>query len=66
MASESDTDQIRNIFQISRTGAILRCSEIMIDSGRRDLAKQILSTTHIDRNRLAELKSQSEQGESYG
>jgi len=66
MDSETDTIQIKKVFQISRTGAILRCSEIMIDSGRKDLAKQILSTTRIDRDRLAELKAQSMEGEGNG
>jgi len=31
----------------------------MVDSGRKDLAKQILTTTHIDRQRLTELKALS-------
>jgi hypothetical protein len=52
-----DTKQIRDAFLKSRTGAILRCAEIMIDLNRKDLAKQILSTTNIDRQRLVELKS---------
>jgi hypothetical protein len=53
------TNQVRDAFLKSRAGAILRCAEIMADSGRKDLAKQILSATHIDRQRLMELKSQS-------
>jgi len=56
---QEDTKQIRDTFLKSRTGAILRCAEIMVDSGRKDLAKQILSTTKIDRERLIELKSLS-------
>jgi hypothetical protein len=51
--------QMREAFQKSRVGAVLRCTEIMIDSGRKDLAKQILATTHIDRSKLAELKAQT-------
>jgi len=56
---QKDNKQIRDTFLKSRTGAILRCAEIMVDSGRKDLAKQILTTTHIDRQRLDELKAQS-------
>ena len=43
-------------FLKSRNGAILRCAEIMVDAGRKDLAKQILLVTHIDTKRLKELK----------
>jgi len=56
---QEDNKQIRDTFLKSRAGAILRCAEIMVDSGRSDLAKQILNTTHIDRRRLEELKAQS-------
>jgi len=56
---QEDTKQARDAFLKSRAGAILRCAEIMVDSGRKDLAKQILSTTHIDQQRLMELKLQS-------
>ena len=56
-----DTKQIRDAFLKSRAGAILRCADIMADSGRKDLARQILSTTRIDRQRLMELKLQSSQ-----
>jgi hypothetical protein len=56
---QEDTNQIRDTFLKSRAGAILRCAEIMVDSGRKDLARQILSTTRIDRQRLMELKRQS-------
>ncbi len=62
MGDESEgTKQIRDAFLKSRAGAILRCAEIMVDSGRKDLAKQILSATQIDRRRLMELKQQSSQ-----
>jgi len=56
---QENTKQIRDAFLKSRAGAILRCAEIMVDSGRKDLARQILSTTRIDRQRLMELKLQS-------
>jgi len=46
-------------FLNSRNGAILRCAEIMVDSGRKDLAKQILSTTKIDRKRLEEIMAKN-------
>ena len=49
---------LKEVFLKSRNGAVLRCAEIMVDSGRKDLAKQILSTTQIDRARLAEIMSQ--------
>jgi len=50
--------KIREIYHKSRNWAILRCSEIMMDCGRKDLARQILFTTRIDLQRLKELKSQ--------
>jgi hypothetical protein len=56
---QNDNKLTRDVFLKSRTGAILRCAEIMIDSGRKDLAKQILTATHIDRQRLTELKALS-------
>jgi hypothetical protein len=48
--------QVRDEFLKSRNGAIVRCTSIMIESGRKDLAKQILSTTHIDKSRFEEIK----------
>ena len=48
-----------DVFLRSRNGAILRCAAIMVDSGRKDLAKQILLTTKIDCKRLAEIKAQN-------
>jgi hypothetical protein len=51
--------QIRDEFLKSRNGAIVRCASIMVNSGRKDLAKQILSTTHIDRTRFREIKIQN-------
>jgi hypothetical protein len=58
MDDKEQAKQVREEFQKSRVGAVLRCTEIMIDSGRKDLAKQILSTTKIGRDQIAELKSQ--------
>jgi len=49
----------RDAFIKSRNGAILRCAEIMVDSGRKDLAKQILNTTHIDLKQLARIIAQT-------
>ena len=51
--------QIRDEFLKSRNGAIVRCAGIMVDSGRKDLAKQILTTTKIDKERFAEIKMQN-------
>jgi len=56
---EDNDKQIIDEFLKSRNGAIVRCASIMIDSGRKDLAKQILSTTKIDKNRFAEIKMQN-------
>jgi hypothetical protein len=50
---------IRDEFLKSRNGAIVRCASIMVNSGRKDIAKQILSTTKIDRNRFKEIKTQN-------
>lgn len=57
MSEQERKLQIRDTFQKSREGAILRCTNIMIQSGRKDLAKQILETTKIDRNELAKIKA---------
>jgi hypothetical protein len=59
MNDQENKEQIKDTFIKSRNGAILRCAGIMIDSGRKDLAKQILDTTKIDRNRFEKIKSQS-------
>jgi len=59
MSEQEDTEQIKDTFKNSRTGAILRCAGIMVDSGRKDLAKQILTTTKIDRSRFEEIKAQN-------
>jgi hypothetical protein len=58
MDNEHD-NQIRDEFLKSRNGAIIRCASIMIDSNRKDLAKQILSTTQIDQKRFNEIKMQN-------
>jgi len=58
---QEDGKQARDAFLKSRAGAILRCAEIMADSGRKDLARHILSATRIDRQRLLELKRQTSQ-----
>jgi len=51
--------QIRDEFLKSRNGAIVRCVSIMVESNRKDLAKQILSTTKIDRNQFEKIKMQN-------
>jgi len=52
-------EQIRDEFLKSRNGAIIRCASIMIESNRKDLARQILDTTKIDRNRFEKIKRQN-------
>ena len=59
MSDQDNTKQIRDEFLKSRDGAIVRCASIMVDSGRKDLAKQILDTTKIDRTRFEEIKRQN-------
>jgi len=59
MNEQENTEQIKNTFLISLVGAIVRCASFLIDSGRKDLAKQILATTKIDRNRFQEMKAQN-------
>jgi hypothetical protein len=56
---KDDFKQVKDTFLKSRAASILRCAEIMAVSGRKDMAKHILVTTHIDRQRLEELKTQS-------
>jgi hypothetical protein len=51
--------QIRDEFLKSRNGAIVRCASIMVNSGRKDLAKQIITTKKIDRTRFREIKNQN-------
>jgi len=52
-------EHIRDEFLKSRNGAILRCVSIIVELNRRDLAKQILSTTKIDRKQFEEIKRQN-------
>jgi len=59
MNEQEDKEQIKDAFLKSRDGAIVRCTGIMINSGRKDLAKQILLTTKIDRSRFEEIKAQN-------
>jgi len=59
MSEQESPEQIKDAFKKSRNGAILRCASIMIDSGRKDLAKQILTTTKIDRSRFEEIKAEN-------
>jgi len=59
MSDLEEKIQIKDTFLKSRNGAIVRCVSIMVDSGRKDLAKQILMTTQIDRSRFEEIKAQN-------
>jgi len=56
---EKHDNQIKDEFLKSRDGAIVRCTSIMIDANRMDLAKQILLTTKIDKKRFEEIKRQN-------
>jgi len=57
--TDDENQQMRDEFLKSRNGAIVRCVSIMVDSGRKDLAKQILSTTKIDKNKFNQIKTQN-------
>ena len=59
MSEQENKEQIQKTFLISRNGAIIRCASIMVTSGRKDLAKQILNTTHIDHKKFEELKAEN-------
>jgi hypothetical protein len=59
MSDQDNTKQIRDEFLKSRAGAIVKCASIMVDSGRKDIARQILDTTKIDRTRFEEIKRQN-------
>jgi hypothetical protein len=59
MSEQENTEQVKDAFLKGRDGAIVRCTAIMIDLGRKDLAKQILATTKIDRDRFEEIKAQN-------
>jgi len=58
MNDEHNT-QIRDEFLKSRNGAIVRCASIMVESNRKDLARQILSTTKIDRIQFEKIKMEN-------
>jgi len=51
--------QIKKEFLSSRNGAIVRCVSIMVDANRKDLARQILSTTKIDHKEFLKIKMQN-------
>ena len=57
MTDNEHTRHTREAFLQSRDGAIVRCAAIMVKLKRKDLAKQILETTRIDRKRFEELKT---------
>jgi hypothetical protein len=57
---------LRSAFEHSRTGAILKCAGILVDSGRKDLAREVLKTTSIDRAQLARLKNGLSGGQADG
>ena len=59
MSDDENNNQIRDEFLKSRNGAIVRCVSILVDSGRKDLAKQILLTTKIDKNKFKQIKMQN-------
>jgi hypothetical protein len=59
MNDQEHTKQIQDAFLKSRNGAIVRCVSIMVDSGRDDLARQILETSKIDRDRFQAIKKQN-------
>jgi len=56
---DEEKKQVRDEFLKSRNGAIVRCASIMVESNRKDLAKQILSTTKIDRTQFEKIKMQN-------
>ena len=59
MSEQERTKQIQETFLKSRNGAIVRCASIMVKSGRDDIARQILATTYIDKNKFEEIKMQN-------
>ena len=59
MSEQDNIKQIQDTFLKSREGAIVRCASIMYKSQRKDLAKQILDTAHIDKERFEEIKKQN-------
>jgi len=59
MSKQEEKTQITDTFLKSRYGAIVRCVSIVADAGRKDLAKQILSATKIDRSQFEKIKAQN-------
>jgi hypothetical protein len=59
MSGQENKKQIQDAFLKSRNGAIVRCAAIMVNLKRKDLAKQILATTKIDKNKFEELKAKN-------
>jgi len=59
MKDEAFIKQIQETFLLSREGAIVRCASIMISSRRKDLAKQILDTAHINKTRFEEIRAKN-------
>ena len=57
MDEQENKKQIKDEFLKSRDGAIVRCTSIIVDLKRPDLAKQILVTTKITRERFEEIKA---------
>jgi len=47
------------VFQNERDASILKCAVYMIDQGRPDLARNVLSSSKIDASRLQEMKARS-------
>ena len=59
MGEHEHAKEIRKTFLLSRDGAIVRCASIMVNFGRKDLAKKILETARIDQDRLEALKTEN-------
>jgi len=59
MNGQEEKTQVKEAFLKSRDGAIVRCASIIAEAGRKDLAKQILRATKIDKNRFEKIKAQN-------
>ena len=59
MNKQEHAKQIQKAFFLSRDGAIVRCVSIIVDKGRKDLAKKVLETTNITKERFDELKAKN-------
>ncbi len=55
---DGQKNEIRDAFLKSRNEAITRCITVMYKSGRKDLAKQIIKSTKIDREQFEKRKTQ--------